>query len=215
MKDVISTTGVNQFFFPTVPWKSLCSFLAKMISSEVWQRERESERAREWESERAREQKRERARARAQERERESEIARAKERERESESRRESKSESKSKSKSERVRAREPESQREGQRARERARERERESATLFPSCQVIAKSMLFLIMTFHAISAAFTSKSCLFCHFCHFPRSADGRDIVLIMEKDDEKVRCVRLSRHQSIRFAWERVSPLFCSFE
>ena len=107
------------------------------------------------------------------------------------------------------------EQERKSQRARERARERERESATLFPSCQVIAKSMLFLIMTFHAISAAFTSKSCLFCHFCHFPRSADGRDIVLIMEKDDEKVRCVRLSQHQSIRFAWERVSPLFCSFE
>ena len=34
-------------------------------------------------------------------------------------------------------------------------------------------------------------------------------------MEKDDEKVRRVILSQHQSIRFACERVSPLFCSFE
>ena len=98
---------------------------------------------------------------------------------------------------------------------RERARERERESAPLFPSCQVIAKSMSFLIMTFHAISATITSQSCPFSHFCHFTWSADGRDIVLFMEKDDEKVRCVHLSQHQSIRFAWERVSPLFCSFE
>ena len=104
---------------------------------------------------------------------------------------------------------------REGQRARERARERERESATLFPSCQVIAKSMLFLIMTFHAISAAFTSQSCPFSNFCHLLRSADGRDIVLFMEKDDDKVLCVHLSQHQSIRFAWEHVSPLFCLFE
>ena len=118
---------------------------------------------------------------------------------------------------SKRARAREREQESESERGPEsgRARERERDSAPLFPSCQVIAKSMSFLIMTFHAISATITSQSCPFSHFCHFTWSADGRDIVLFMEKDDEKVRCVHLSQHQSIRFAWERVSPLFCSFE
>ena len=112
---------------------------------------------------------------------------------------------------SEKARAR----SREGQSARERARERERESAPLFLSCQVFAKSKSFLIMTFHAISATITSQSCPFSLFCHLSWSADGRDIVLFMGKDDDKVRCVHLSRHQSIRFAWERVSPLFCLFE
>ena len=84
-----------------------------------------------------------------------------------------------------------------------------------FESCQVIAKSMSFLIMTFHAISASITSQSCPFSHFCHLLWSADGRDIVLFMETDDEKVRRVNLSQQQSIRFACERVSLLFYSFE
>ena len=118
--------------------------------------------------------------------------------------------ERKQKSKSESDSDSESEREREGQRARERARERERDSAPLFPSCQVIAKSMSFLIMTFHAISASITSQSCPFSHFCHLLWSADGRDIVLFMERDDEKVRRVNLSQHQSIRFAWERVTPL-----
>ena len=90
MKDVISSTGVNRYFFPTVPWKSLWSFVAKMISSEVWQKEREREREHESKSESAREKQRERERdskserARARARTRARAIARAREQERES-----------------------------------------------------------------------------------------------------------------------------------
>ena len=74
---------------------------------------------------------------------------------------------------------------------------------------------MSFLIMTFHAVSATIPCQSCPFCHFCHFIWSADDRDIVLFMGLDDGKVCCVHLSRHPSFKFASERVSLLFCSFE
>ena len=114
--------------------------------------------------ERAKEQecKSERARARKGERDSESETARAREQE----------SESKIARARERARAREQESERE--RARERERGPESES--------VIAKSMSFLIMSFHAIPAAITSQSCPFCHYCHFIWSPDDRDIILFM---------------------------------